>query len=165
MWYSLFGISKKLYDKYSFNAARSIVCGATPSLAAIVPRGAERRFGKWSIFCAVFADRSCFFASYRRQESTESLVRHGLRHFGKTQRQNAASRRCRCTFHFTAPCPYHTKEYGCWQANSHILLISPPVRSAVPNDFGTVCLDPRWTSARFCSPSRGAPCCPSRACG
>ena len=29
---SLFGISKKLYDKYSFNAARSIVCGATISL-------------------------------------------------------------------------------------------------------------------------------------
>ena len=33
-----------------FNAARSIVCGATPSLTALVPRRARGHFGKSSIF-------------------------------------------------------------------------------------------------------------------
>ena len=52
----LCGATGMIYPSFRidcFNAARSILCGATPSLAALVPRGARGRFGKSSIFCAV----------------------------------------------------------------------------------------------------------------
>ena len=58
-----------------FNAARSILCGATPSLAALVPRGARGRFGKSSIFCAVSPLWGGIFTEKTRRQSVSSLVR------------------------------------------------------------------------------------------
>ena len=58
-----------------FNAARSILCGATPSLAALVPRGARGRFGKSSIFCAVSPLWGGIFTEKTRRQSARSLVR------------------------------------------------------------------------------------------
>ena len=58
-----------------FNAARSILCGATPSLAALVPRGVRGRFGKSSIFCAVSPLWGGIFTEKSRRQSASSLVR------------------------------------------------------------------------------------------
>ena len=69
-----------------FNAARSILCGATPSLAALVPRGARGRFGKSSIFCAVSPLWGGIFTEKTRHQSASSLVRRGLRQNGKSRR-------------------------------------------------------------------------------
>ena len=64
---ALFVVQRRLHNKVlnrklRFNAARSIVCGATPSLAALAPYGARKHFGKSSIFRGVFVPLEDVFA-------------------------------------------------------------------------------------------------------
>ena len=77
MWCNL-GFRTTPSWRFSFNAARSILCGATPSLAALVPRGARGRFGKSSIFCAVSPLWGGIFTEKSRRQSASSLVRRGV---------------------------------------------------------------------------------------
>ena len=85
-----------------FNAARSITCVGTLSSPALVPRGLRRRFGKSSIFRAVFAVKMRFSDERARGRSSLFLIRCGLRRFGKTQRRNVAYASLWIIFHFTS---------------------------------------------------------------
>ena len=69
--------SRSYTSRPSFNAARSMICGATPSLTALVPRRARGHFGKSSIFCTVFPLWGGIFTEKSRCQSTRSLVRRG----------------------------------------------------------------------------------------
>ena len=86
----------------SFNAARSMMCVGALSSPALVPRGLRRRFGKSSIFRAVFAVKMRFSDERARGRSSLFLIRCGLRRFGKTQRRNVAYASLWIIFHFTS---------------------------------------------------------------
>ena len=84
-----------------FNAARSILCVGTLSSPALVPRGLRSHFGKSSVFRAVFAAEMRSPDGKSHGRLSLFLVRRGLRHFGKSQRWNAACALLRIIFHFS----------------------------------------------------------------
>ena len=69
-----------------FNAARSILCVGTLSSPALVPSGLRSRFGKSSVFRAVFVAKMRSPNGKSRGRSPLLLVRRGLRRFGKSER-------------------------------------------------------------------------------
>lgn len=131
------------FNSAGFNAARSIICGATPSLAALVPRGARGRFGKSSIFCAVFPLWGGIFTEKSRRQSASSLVRRGV-----APKWKIATVECgfaASPSHFPLFCTMDVsyQKIRDLAISFHRFLLfftspSPPVHLAEPNDFERV---------------------------
>ena len=85
-----------------FNAARSIICVGTLSSPALVPHGLRRRFGKSSVFRAVFAAKIRFLDERSHGRSSLFHVHRGLRRFGKAERRNAVCASLWIIFHFAS---------------------------------------------------------------
>ena len=152
------------------NAARSILCGATPSLTALVPRGARGRFGKSSIFCAVFPLWGGIFTEKSRRQSASSLVRRRV-----APKWKIATVECgfaASPSHFPLFCTmgvsYQKIRDLAIRFHRFFLFFtspSPPVLLAESNDFERGDRGRRWSLSVFSSPNRGSWSSPSRACG